>query len=575
VSERQGRIPGDSRIGLLAIIFVVSATLLISSTLFYGAPLTHSHVVNSAWQAGFSQEIWSGNLVPRWLPNMTGAAGGPDFYFYAPAFFYLSVLRTAVLGSDVGPQTQIIVGVLLVTLLSMVAFYCFIRSKVTFHRAAISAVLYAALPYHLIIDFYMRGALAEMTALAIVPLCFLSLQKLAGGWRGAAGFAVSYAILALSHLPVALLVAIASGLFVVASERGSLRWRALFRLGIAGIGGVGLAGYYVIPALTLQPLVNIGWLWSDYYDYDTWFLYFRSESADSILMPAIDVYSTALFGVCLTVLICERVGKIRLARQDVGLLVIGFSLFFLMTPLSKPIWILLPPLQKIQFPWRATGIVEFAVLALVTRCLFLIKINGVGFRRLQISLAAMFVGLVASLPTLWPSDTFVQHANPEVAERLLSEAKLQSSPPEYFPAAISLSPNEIAETVINQPTISTADDVGTVEAISLNGRRMVFKMSLTADTVVEVRQFWFPGLAASIANGGALQAVTPTRETEKGLINVSVPAGNYELELRRDYLREEKIGFVVSLITLLLISSVAIYVGLFGEKGLGSRRAIN
>jgi hypothetical protein len=66
-----------------------------------------------------------------------------------------------------------------------------------------------------------------------------------------------------------------------------------------------------------------------------------------------------------------------------------------------------------------------------------------------------------------------------------------------------------------------------------------------------------------------------SRETEKGLINVSVPAGNYELELRRDYLREEKIGFVVSLITLLLISSVAIYVGLFGEKGLGSRRAIS
>jgi hypothetical protein len=82
--------------------------------------------------------------------------------------------------------------VVLVTLLSMVAFYCFIRPKVTFHLAAISAVLYAALPYHLIIDFYMRGALAEMTALAIVPLCFLSLQKLAGGWRGAAGFAVSY-----------------------------------------------------------------------------------------------------------------------------------------------------------------------------------------------------------------------------------------------------------------------------------------------------------------------------------------------------------------------------------------------
>ena len=106
------------------------------------------------------------------------------------------------------------------------------------------------LPYFLTVDVYMRAAIGEFWALAFLPLSFFFIERMAAGSRRAMpGLAVAFALVILSHLFTAVLLApvlLAYAVWRVARRRRVL---TVCQVLAALVLATGLAGVYALPFL--------------------------------------------------------------------------------------------------------------------------------------------------------------------------------------------------------------------------------------------------------------------------------------------------------------------------------------
>ena len=150
--------------------------------------------------------------------------------------------------------------------------------------ALFAALFYALNPYHLLI-VYWRSAYAELLASALLPLLLLCLLRLflresAHGFRLTLGLSLTLAAAWLTNVPAAVMMHYATGglalvFFATGAARGAARklahkrssvwgpqvWhplvRTLVRTALAMLLGVGLASFYLLPAIYEQGWINI------------------------------------------------------------------------------------------------------------------------------------------------------------------------------------------------------------------------------------------------------------------------------------------------------------------------------
>ncbi|WP_076072855.1 hypothetical protein [Sphingomonas montana] len=323
----------------LAVALVVAIPVLVAGT------LTHdSFWIDYVWADRFHAALAQGTPYPRWLDGSFDGLGAPVFYFYAPIAFYV-VAGAMALGLQTFPAL----------FATFIAFH--MLSGVTMHRwlgghgrpALFGALLYMLLPYHLV-DFHRRGALAEFAAFAVLPLVAHGIARIGRG-RGPAALAFAYAALAMTHLPTALL---ASVLLVppLALHRDN---RPRLPVTAAALAlGLGMAAIYLLPALTLQRFTNMSSLWAavtlspaawNMADPGRW------VSREAGLEFATLIAAVAIPGLAVAALYWRRTrfwpAVALFACLVAGNLVPGF-------------WSI-PFLAKVQFPWRALAIAEFAL----------------------------------------------------------------------------------------------------------------------------------------------------------------------------------------------------------------------
>lgn len=317
-----------------------------------------SSILNETWSAGFSAQLFDGILYPRWLPELSLGAGSPVFYFYAPIPFYL--LAPFHLVADT--WLAVTLGSTLLLALSGLAF-CFLALSCVRPAAAVAAALiYMALPYHLLADVWARAAIGEQAGFIFVPLALLCAIRLNDGRRFAFYLAAAHGALLLSHLPTALLFApFLSVACILTAFRGD-PFIVLVRSAVAALLSSGLAAAYVLPAMTLQHMIQPDY-WSVYTPSES-FIIGRPEHRLSTLLE-----TAALFGLALCIVastICAMGGRIRAA---IPWLAAVAAALFLMTPASAWIWSLAPIFDRIQFSWRALLIFEVAAAMTVALAL--------------------------------------------------------------------------------------------------------------------------------------------------------------------------------------------------------------
>jgi len=329
-------------------IIALFALLLMAPALIWGAPTVDSGAYNHLWTSQFAAEMARGEPYPRWLPQSFEGLGSPTFYFYPPFAYWISGAFALVL--DV--RHAIAAAGFVLLLASGAAMYLWLR-----HRQAalpvLGACLYMLAPYHLG-DFYARSALAEFGAFVWLPLIALAIEASDRRW-GPPLLALSYAGLICTHLPTALL---ASAILIPPL----VLWRAwrepvtAVRCALAGLAGLLLAGFYLAPAILLQRYTLLDQLmWVPRFSPAHWSVFTLFQPGAE---PALGVMVMLAFkwtAVAVVALLFRR-GRLFWTLMTLWALACAVDLI----PLTS-----LPGLDRVQFPWRALAIAEFAAVTAV------------------------------------------------------------------------------------------------------------------------------------------------------------------------------------------------------------------
>lgn len=531
-------------------------TLACLPFLLIGPQNGHSYVLNLSWSHGFTNQFLAGELYPRWILNLNAGAGSPVFFVYAPVPFYI-ISAGELTCLDCTPAIQLAIGEWMLILFSGCAFYVYARSLGGATAAAVGSLLYALLPYHFTMDLLTRQAVGETAAYIWMPLVMLFADRINRGATAAAGLAVTYALLILTHLPSTLIFSIFLVPYVAerAYSRKSPHEIVWFCVGI--VCGIALSGVYLIPSLLLLDSISSHVFWTGTYSYDRWFFFDGLESPESkfsdTLFAMLALSTSAYLLMYLGISPDADRGTRRRLRVFMGMVA---GAWFLMSAASSFLWELIPVLQKVQFPWRMAIIIDFAIAATTV-----IAISGLSTKG---SHPARVFGAILTLLVLSSSaGGYIYWFNSVLAGDEVYQSGIDEffsigfDGAEYLPPDIALRQFEAWEVLKHTDMVQHDANNGNIRVARWEARNIAFDVDLKSETEVTVRQFYFPGWRATVSADDTELAVSATDELR--LVTVIAPPGRYRIELKLGTLWQESLGYIVSSIGLIwLVALLAV-----------------
>lgn len=558
--------------------FAISAAALVAATSAVCYPLAVEGYLNSQasplyvqWAQQFLKSLYSGVPYPSWVAGSYADSGSAAFLFYPPFVFYAS----AVIGLFVDNVPTILsLYAALGMLASAGALYLLGRSRLGRGASLFAAVVFLALPYHLV-DLYERAALSELWNFVWVPLGWYYIERLRENGVGAAvGLAVTYALMIVTHLPTAL---IATPVFCAAIGFQAVearKWGPLLGGLLGLLAGICLSSAYLLPALVEQRHVNIGVMFGGWFDYANNFFFSRT-AGDVDLNRRLTLMGCALLPAFFLPGVAWLGGWGRPDRFALFLCSIGLLSFLAMLPASAPLWELVPVFQKVQFPWRVLMIESLlAALCLghaVERLLHPAESSARGAPAIRLA-----VGAVAALTlagNLGMSCTRIKGFTPPSMQATgqlwhwritagMSYAELQREYNRLYPHPFMIDALEyrpiwafgadgtellpVPQRMILGAYGVFPDAEGAVTALRWAPEDRLLEVSSTAPGRLLVRLAYFPYWHAQV--NSAPTPVSPDPET--GLIAISVPEGRSEVALQFGPVPSRRLGAAVSAATL-------------------------
>jgi hypothetical protein len=540
--------------------------------LILGVPLfSDDGVTHAIWYSHFSEQFWSGDLYPRWLMNMNGGLGSPVFFYHPPLPFFLTSLLRPFFADDPQGWHQVGVSCSIALVASGIAAYFWLKEFSDQRSATVAALLYMAMPYHLA-DIYMRGAFAEVWAFVWLPLILLFTYRIVKGHIFAGvGLSMSYALLIMTHLPTTLVFSVVPIAYALFAANKKLRVKTAAITLTALVVGMGLSAIYLLPALLTQENVSINRMATGYFSYNNWFLFSKwaisKEDKTVLLLLVIDMIVIAI---CAFVVSKTRLSEGHRRLSRFWLAVAGASVF-MMTELSKPLWWIFSPLQKLQFPWRFNVILCISLAALVALAISSLRGSLLAFpKRLQmIALALIAIWFPAIAFEAWKM--FPQtNSDPITTASKKKQIEESRDAPEYRPrwnqsigqldwdASLDIDNwdkllehefDSVLQRVNSSdgpPEVRIIQGSGLVTVTARKPREINLQVETPTGALLEAPQFYYPYWIAD-ALGKASIPISPS--TPDGLINLRVPAGSHDVRLRLARGSAEVAGRIVSLVS--------------------------
>jgi len=339
--------------------------IVVTPFFFLGTASGHDFEFHIASWFDVAYQWKQGILYPRWTAWTNHGFGEPRFIFYPPLSWMLGAALTMLLPDVAIP----IVFIVLVQTFAGISAYFLLRNLTTQRAATLGAAVYVINPNSLLM-IYIRSDFAELLACAFFPLLLLPvlrLSQLIPDHRPARSaivlFALPFAAVWLSNAPAAVIATYSMALILAWAAWARRSCRPLL-LGTYGfLLGFGLTSFYLVPAAFEQRWVSIGQALSSgllpYQNFlftaiddpeHTWFNWIASACALAlILLLAIAVLGSRRF---------RAPNGTR--NASIALLLLGAAATALTLHFTLPLWIYLPKLRFVQFPWRWMSMIALA-----------------------------------------------------------------------------------------------------------------------------------------------------------------------------------------------------------------------
>jgi len=353
------------------------------------------------------RSMLQGILYPHWANSPNFGYGEPRFVFYPP----LSWMAGALLGLVLPWRATPLAFTFLLMAGTGLANRAFARELMDDAPATLAGCAAMFLGRD-ISDISLRCDFAELTGGFWLPLLLMFLLRdrnpsgtvwkrafdgsaaplalvMAGIWlsNGPLGIEANYLAFAVAILCAALLAS----------------WAPLLRATTGVALGMALDAFYLVPAVWERKAANFqeavtrldfrvenSWLFQHHAD-TVWWPHDR-------LLQKVSVIATLMFAVTVVSLfVAWKRGTLPKERRPaIVLAVIPFVVFFLLLPVSLPIWNWLPEMRFLQFPWRWLLVMQTSLAVFFASAVWVVPM-----RRRIASLAACAVAFFVVSTVAW------------------------------------------------------------------------------------------------------------------------------------------------------------------------------
>ncbi|MDQ2975449.1 MAG: hypothetical protein M3R69_08575 [Acidobacteriota bacterium] len=565
---------------LFPILVIVAAGLIFTlPAIIYGIPFLSDDGVShhALWYTHFSTQLWAGDLYPRWLMGMNEGLGSPVFYYYPPVPFFLTSLLKPFFPADLHGWHQLGLSASLALIASGFCAYLWLKDLTDRNSALVAAVLYMVTPYHLAADLYIRGSFAEYWAFVWMPLILFFTHKIVNANKLAVtGLAFSYALLLMTHLPITLIFSPLPVCYAFYISGGGRKLKVTVGV-LAGLAlGIGLSAVFLWPAMTTQQLVLLNRMTTGYFSYKNWLLFssfslWRDEKLPLLLLM-LDLAAIASCAFIITRLNPHKFTR----RLNIFWLVVAIASIFMMTDLSRPLWLIFPLVQKIQFPWRFNAILSLATTTMLALSIYSFRKSDA--RRISVVWVTVILLIATWLPAtgwaVWRAYPFHNPSQEEVNYKN-REIDQEREVPEYYPrwnTAMAemdwkTSGNEkdwdesmdrkfesllqrVGHSGGSLSKFNIVEGTGQVRIDGWGSGRIDLHVETLEGLKMNVSQFYFPNWTARMPGESSNLAVQPSQPD--GLISLSIPRGSHEVLLEMKQSKAETSGEIISLISLVI-----------------------
>lgn len=505
------------------------------------------------------QEMRGGDFYPRWLSLALHGKGLPDLNFYSPAF-YLWIAGLRLLGTPLGLALK---GTCLALFfLGGLGTYIWVRNHAGKSGGIVAATLYLFVPYHFL-DLYVRGALPEFAALALLPWLFFAIDlsfSPAVAARGIAMTAGVSAMLVLTHHLSAIIIAPFVVLYYSWKTLVEKRDPHILWLSVLGpAGGIGLSAFYWLPVVMelryLKYFDDPLSVFDHFVNPSQWFdLAWKFGGS----IPGQDDEISFQIGLVLSCAIAVGVAMIPFTEKHLrrfGLFILSLGLFGLLLTSSYTVLLykLAYPLQLVQFPWRFIGP---ATLFLAAFCGMIIAnrlLNRPWCRYMVLCLV-----FTASIIFSMDQRSVTSRFNIDVDKSMEKYISLGGDhfASEFLPKWATFDPDQKLESI---PLIVGGH--GTIAELTVGNAVMSFVLTAEQPTYVIIPWFYFPGWALTVDDRPATIQVDQT-----GFVAFSTPAGVYRIQLRFGTTWPRIIGWMTAAVTSLALAALLFKNGKISER---------
>lgn len=487
----------------------------------------------------------------RWVPDMGYGNGFPIFNFYSVLPYYIGALFSFIFGFVVSAKILFLIPLLL----GGISMYLLAKELFGDKQIALTVgIIYSFAPYRAL-DSYVRGAVAESFALAIIPLVFYFFLKLTGEKKyqyflgsslSLAAFLLSHNIMTLFFLPLLIM-------WILLLTYKKLKSLKIVMLSL--ILGFGLSSFFLLPAFLEKNLVEIDTLTRFDLDFRVHFisigqLFERSWGYGASVLGPNDSLSFQI-GLPLWILVALSVSWLVLSiakRRNIKTVLIYLLFFasfllsiFMMHNKSAFIWERISLLHFAQFPWRFLSVTIFSGSILAGFTFLILK----GKLRKIILLLSVILTVFLNWSYFKPEKFYYTNDQQKLSGGEW-ETQQRAAIFDYLPKG-AIDPQEVAP---KNPIVLSGDVQ--IESFIKRSNYWEFNAKSNKPSEIEMPIFDFPNWEVYLDN----KKIDHSKTELLKRIKFIVPAGKHEVTGYFKGTPVRTIGNLITLVSLLILFSV-------------------